>query len=244
MVPPPRMLSPPLLPYIARGVSSPLPTCALLTPQPLVSRGRYATPMTPHHFMYGSCTNDDWVDYSLFLTEAERHYNYLVEVRLDHGSHPTRTRHTARVHSLVTCALRPLCVRSRWRTSTRSTAGGATPRRCVSCYLTTRSRQTANPSIEPTVPSTVCTRWRSTCTTSTLARPSSPSTAADSRACADSAPSSTRSSSPSCLATCTHLSPPPPPSSSHVHALLTPRASDTRQVPRRGVPRRLGVPYF
>ena len=40
----------------------------------------YATPITPHHFMYGSCTGNDWVDFSLTLLPSDYHYNYLIEV--------------------------------------------------------------------------------------------------------------------------------------------------------------------
>ena len=39
-----------------------------------------ATHISPHHFVYGSCIGSDWVDYSLTLTAADYHYNYLIEV--------------------------------------------------------------------------------------------------------------------------------------------------------------------
>ena len=40
----------------------------------------WATEMSPHHFEYGSCTMDEYVDFSLTLDESDYHYNYLIEV--------------------------------------------------------------------------------------------------------------------------------------------------------------------
>jgi hypothetical protein len=39
-----------------------------------------AEEIAPHHFVHGSCVNDDWVDFKFTLTAEDEHYNYLVEV--------------------------------------------------------------------------------------------------------------------------------------------------------------------
>jgi hypothetical protein len=39
-----------------------------------------ATHISPQHFVYSSCIGSDWVDFSLTLTPADYHYNYLIEV--------------------------------------------------------------------------------------------------------------------------------------------------------------------
>jgi hypothetical protein len=39
-----------------------------------------ATEISPHHFVYASCANNEWVDFKLTLSADDYHYNYLIEV--------------------------------------------------------------------------------------------------------------------------------------------------------------------
>ena len=38
-----------------------------------------ATPIAPHHFVYSSCTANEWVDFALYLSPSDYHYNYVIE---------------------------------------------------------------------------------------------------------------------------------------------------------------------
>ena len=39
-----------------------------------------ATSIAPHHFVYGSCSGSEWVDFKLELSASDYHYNFLIEV--------------------------------------------------------------------------------------------------------------------------------------------------------------------